>query len=99
MFRISSPYASVALWVAWATFGWALVSWFVIFPAHIRWPGLIYLAALLSGGIALIGGIIGFAYVVLAARTKLRVLSGVAAILANLVYYWVYLDEIFHNPP
>ena len=99
MFRISSPYASVALWAAWATFAWALMSWFLIFPVHIRWPGLIYLAALLSGAAALVGGIIGVAYVALAARTRFRVLSGTAATLANFVYYWVYLDAIFHNPP
>ena len=99
MARALPPYASIPHWVAWATFAWALIAWFVVLPVPLQWPRPIYVAALLSGGMALIGGVIGLLYVSMLAPTRSRVLSGSVATFVNLIYLLIYADAIMHNPP
>ena len=89
-------YALVALWVAWATVLWGAFSAYM-FKSTMRVPYPIELLTVLSGAIAFIGGCFGALYLILAARSWQRVLSGVCATAANFGYMWWYANAIFHQ--
>jgi hypothetical protein len=91
-------YVAGALWCAWATVIWAGTSSLLLGGA-IRVPVIIQQLTFLSGAIALIGGCCGALYLVIGARTRALIISGVIATLANFAYVWEFTTGIMANPP
>jgi hypothetical protein len=87
-------YFQIALWAAWLTVLWALLSLYM-FHSSLRLPHAVQLAALGSAAGAFVGGCLGALYLVAAARSRASVISGVAATLINFAYFYTFVA----NPP
>ena len=93
LWRRTQAASKICLWLSWATVVWALLS-YVSFKLNLSLPNVIDLLTFWSAPLALLGSGLAILYVVVGARSRRHVASGLLAAAANYVYAWTFVHRL-----